>query len=492
MSKQHRIDDLFKQGLGEHTMTPPPHVWNAIKQGLPNGKPLPFYKTPPFWAGAAIVVLFVGLNIAYWNTQYHNHINLTSANVQTLATGKGAVQPSNLLPPSIKTNADSHQQNDLSSEPTDTPNLMPKSTKKGALLPQHNPNKTSKLDREPLTESINKQNAADIVQQTTLYQTTAGLSTSDDPQKNSLFVNTQREILAQNPSLLRSTDAKPANTQHHIATTRQLPQNSTVIGQHASEENTSKNGYHLNLQQTTLQSIALLSTNITNNTEAAEQIPNTELTTALSIAPSIIKAPKQKTSGLLVNAFYTQHQSWILSKEGMENSEYGSLTNTLSLGNQYGIGISYDISKRWGITTEWTIRANQAQNFNRTNNDGTKETSSVALRYTHINLMGKYLLAGDNRKSSLSLLAGIQYGRLHSAAIGLDNPAWQELLQKHTWGFAGGLEYNAALSRHWFAGIGLRGSIGTASQEAIDLRFPTSSSTNNLMLGLKGGLSYRF
>jgi hypothetical protein len=148
------------------------------------------------------------------------------------------------------------------------------------------------------------------------------------------------------------------------------------------------------------------------------------------------------------------------------------------------------------MSLDWVIKSYQGQVFDYVTHMHIHAKNDVRLTYTHFPLLFKYKFnsySGVTRQPMvLNCIAGLEYGSLKAAEINVPNRNLQnDILRNHSWGFVLGADYDVYLTDNYYLTFGVRSSLTTGANKG-EFILPTNSTTNNLLIGGKLGLNYRF
>ncbi|OWY22481.1 hypothetical protein C7N43_08745 [Sphingobacteriales bacterium UPWRP_1] len=455
MSERH-IDDLFRQALENHEVSPPFRNWDKIQQHLPES--VPFYRKPSFKAGmAAVLVLTISLGVL--TTRYFlSPVPATQLAIQEPAAPEnslpyvaGKSHAEGVAPPGVLARQAPQQSTGI---PIVHPSIQPLSENNATL--RHHSSKSAAPAR-------GKQGTA--------------------PESTPLA-----GVLQQQPPVLHST-AEGVNNTVAIDLTKinpaggtKMPSNTLINSNFAAETKA--------VQAVEPLPPALAQT-ITQNQTAGHNVIN---------AVSVIGKPKKpKTHGLYLGSFYSVHNSWLLNNKALEATKnIDAIHYRFRTGKSYGMNAGIDFSANWGLQTEWVIKSVQGQALSyRPLESVTNQNTEINLTYTYVPVLLKYkfnrTLKLTGQPAVLNYVAGVQYGTLKSAEINLNNPILQEnLLKKSLWGVVAGVDYDVYLTPNYFITLGARASFSTSSGRFTQINMPGNGTANQLVWGLRAGLNYRF
>ena len=499
MDKRPNIDSLFADKLYNYEVAPPPNAWSGIRKAMP--RKTPFYRTPTFLITAAFTALLIG-----------SWLNYSSYDLLPQQSNK--IAPAFMANPNSKVHDNSSQNNPQNNAvPTlnnaqfigDTDNNKPDLLNKtidptpqatpyqqNITIPAVKENKTPLIDQDqPLSQRTNSEmyeTASERIAQATNKQLNQPIASMAQPiaaneQAQKTTLNRYTETTNPSENLLKSADIIPHDletTAPTIDISRATAPRTAPIDKISSQA----------IENVAILPLAQRATLLENSSSIANpniSLQNRPISTALTATP---QTPQRNGIGLSVQAFGLYGASRIWSSTAESNVLHTPIGNSRSC----GIGLSYDITPRLGISAEYIACTRQSQTVERLEN-GTTIVSPIHLSYTTIPVMTKVRLLGSssfNRPSELNVLIGMQYARLQSAAINSDNAQYLNLLKKDNWGFAAGLEYDHHLSRHLVATAGIRASLQMPANSTFDLQLPSNTSTNNLFVGGKLGLGWKF
>ncbi|MFK7903522.1 MAG: hypothetical protein AB8B69_00280, partial [Chitinophagales bacterium] len=209
------------------------------------------------------------------------------------------------------------------------------------------------------------------------------------------------------------------------------------------------------------------------------------------------------TRGFHIGSFASAHNNWILNPalKDYAFSQNSNLIHQLDFGHTYGLAMGYEFSDRWGVQVEWVVNSEQGQKFAKQGRNfaasNSKTNTDINLNYTYFPVLLKYrnqkMFSLTKQPLVINYIAGIQYGMLKSAEINIENPIVQEdLLQLSSWGFVWGLDYDFYLNKNYFLTFGARTSLSTSSDAKNKPVFPTTNTSNRLLIGLRASFNYHF
>lgn len=479
MSNYH-IDDIFRENLREFETTPPPSVWANID--LP--QPIPFYKKPFFISSVVIGFLFLlGLNF------FINRSNLLSSqNISESAKIHQYTPPransTHYLPIRIPFSPDflssvhsDYNSNTIASRTIDANDEIQAHTDNASTSRSSTfLNGKSKITR---TQSFENTNDEGIPSPYLVYAIW-------EPKP----VNTPFNIHF-NTSLIERT-ANGANhfspyfNRYALYTASTHPSNATTIN---------------NLQN--LESLPSLPITSLEDADVEIDIDDNELLVDLE-RDKIMSRYNQKmsmTRGFHIGGFTSAHNNWILNPALKETVTPNSkLTHQLDFGYTYGLAMGYEFSRKWGLQLEWIVNSEQGQRFTKEalyNAAAGDSDTDINLTYTYFPVLLKYrnqrMFSLTKQPLVVNYIAGIQYGMLKSAEINIENPIVQDdLLQLSSWGFVWGMDYDFYLNKNYFLTFGARTSLSTSSDSRYKPVFPTTNTSNRLLIGLRASFNYQF
>jgi hypothetical protein len=466
MSNRH-IDDVFKEALENHEISPPFRNWDEIQQHLP--QPKPFYLQSTFKAGlAALFVLVAGFSTfsiqKHWTnpaekgistgqinndrTGFSSELN-KSSNSNTLPTLDNASNQSTDHSNSIFNNSNT---NSLSENTT---TLTPLSTKSTSTA------KHGIQAKETVKKTIRNFNQSKK----------ASISGADTDISNGKISN--------------------ANSLTNINTGKGI----TNIPDDVKSSNIASSSEPVLVTQLEGENVEYLpKSDVPQISE-----PNNAKHNVINAVGLIGKPKKNRTNGLYFGSFYGVHVSRLLNNQALNATKnVEDLQYRMHSGHSYGFVSGYDFSSSWGVQTEWTVKSLEGQNIKyKPLESVTYRETQINLTYTNVPVLVKYRFTRTARltkqPTTLNLLAGVQYGVLKSAEINLNNPTiHSNLLKKSTWGIIGGLDYDVYLSRNYFLSFGARAGFATSSNSFTHVELPDKNSANHLLLGLRASFNYRF
>lgn len=457
MSERH-IDEIFRQALENHEVSPPFRNWDNIQQHLPQSAP--FYSKPSFRAGlAAVLVLAISLGVV--TTRY---FLVPVPVLQTVKQEPAA--PENTLSQST---GNSHAEG-VAPPGLSAVQAQPKSTRIASVHPSTQPlsDKNATLGHH---HSKSSASTAWVTQGNTIPGSTS-LTEFLYPQQPALQNAAEGVMNANSKNLTKINPAEGTK----------MPANTLINSNFA--------GAAKQVQAVQPLPPALAQT-ITQNQTAGHNVIN---------AVSVIGKPKKnKTNGLYLGSFYSVHNSWLLNNKALEATKnIDAIHYRFQTGKSYGMLAGIDFSANWGLQAEWVMKSVQGQSFSyRPLESVTNQNTEINLTYTYVPVLVKYkfnrTLKLTGQPAVLNYVGGIQYGTLKSAEINLNNPILQEnLLKKSLWGVVAGVDYDVYLTPNYFITLGARASFSTSSSKFAQINLPGNSTANQLVWGLRAGFNYRF
>ncbi len=464
MSNRH-IDDVFKDALENHEISPPFRNWDSIQHHLP--RPKPFYLQSTFKAGlAALFVLVAGFST--YNIQKH----WTNPAEKSLSTGQ------------------------INNDQTISSSDLNKSG---------NPNTLPTLDNASNQSTDNSQSIFNNSNTNSLSENTATLNPlstkSTSKAKHGFQAKETVKTTNLNFNQSKNTSISGANTD--------IPKRNISEGNSLTNINTGKGITNIP-DDVKSSNIASSSEPVTQlEGENVEYLPKSDATqisepnnakhNVINAVGLIGKPKKNRTNGLYFGSFYGVHVSRLLNNQALNATKnVEDLQYRMHSGHSYGFVSGYDFSSSWGIQTEWVVKSLEGQNIKyKPLESVTYRETQINLTYTNVPVLVKYrftrIARMTKQPTTLNLLAGVQYGVLKSAEINLNNPTMHSnLLKKSTWGIIGGLDYDVYLNRNYFLSFGARASFATSSNSFTHIELPDKNSANHLLLGLRASFNYRF
>ena len=446
MSGRHNIDDIFKENLKHFEVIPPFGVWGSIHNDLP--VPIPFYKKPVVWVGSALMILLLGIG-SFLGVQH-----LPSP----LASTDAVLAPEPNVASNLENN--SHQFATVSNEG----NTL--NREYAAVFPENRLN--NHQSREQIIEE-----AVELA------------SFSSESKKGELVVN---KIIPVDGQFAESDiSLRKALLLNYV--------NNNFIGFYQSNQNIAAS--IVERAELTAGGLAML-----QNIDAAIDQPLKKVKMPLEAEVAKPDFPTAKsrlnTQGFYVGAFTSLNNTWILNRKALDDADNGKIGYRLDFGHDYGMTVGYNFTPNFGMQFEWIMNSRQGQKFDSFHKNGRlHKDTEINLNYTHFPILFKYRMQKfsglTNQPFVINYVAGIEYGWLKSAEVNLNNPILQkDLLRKVSWGFVGGIDSEIYITPNYFVTLGIRSSISTSSDSFNQLAFPTRKSTNNLILGLRAGINYRF
>ena len=525
MSKQngHSIDDLFKRGLENHEVIPSFKTWDNIQYQLPVATP--FYKKPLFIYGMlAGFAMLIGLSsLSYYLLQNQTAEQQTPIAIEQLMNGKNShhtSQNANHLADNLAT----EKKVDNTYHRAKKPNILVDNqaiisddkTATNSNIYQ-NINSFSEITKEYNRNIDKSKNNHFSTAKTVFNQNKRNTSTSKNIAKNRVASSPIRAVA--NADVFRISGRKnkvSATKENSILNTKKA--DTAINNNFIDAENngnftsnlpaylpfsrqkgtsfSSKNA-HINASQ--INKLPLLEALQINNemiweTETSETSATIEKPIDFPIDPNVASI-----TGMYFSTFAGINNTWILNSEAVDATvNSGKLNYLLDFGSTYGFATGYDFSPHWGLQIEWIVSSKQGQRYTHLEHGATTtSTTDVNLVYTYLPVLAKFRMSKISKLTKqpivLNYVGGVQYGILKSAEIPVNNPIIHEdLYKKNSWGFVLGADYNMALSKHYAVSIGGRASISTTSKNANEFIFPNKKTSNNILLGARASLHYRF
>lgn len=474
-NEENALDSLFKNKLQNFEVSPPNEIWSKIKQKMPPVQPkaAPFYHQQHYfiWYSIAVsmIMLLGGMSIgAYIHSKLQLSQQLNNPNLTTLQT---------------------HQNNTVivdENKPLPNKNLSLTQNNLNTIdLNTYTYNNSNKVNSYTNTLKNNytvahKNSAATL--QATVHLPTSNLISSTTNKLNFSAFNILPNI-SKNDAVNSSQ-----NNEGYFYENKDDSYNT-------QSTNYSLNNKKLILNAQELEPINKISFNNQLNINATPLI----LPPVKAAAPAI-ELPKQSnilTTGLYFETFSSVNNTWILNKKAIQQTASSDLSYAIDFGNDYGVGVGYDFLNNFGIEVNWIINSFQGQKYNNFLTDAHRSTvADINLTYSYLPVLLKYrtqhLSRLSNQPATINYMFGFEYGWLKSAEINIDNRyIHEDLLQKHTFGVLLGIDYNLHLTPNYFVSIG--GRTGLSTQTGNNLfAVPGTQRTNNLLIGIRAGLGYRF
>ncbi len=523
-----KFDDIFREQLGDHSITPPPRVWTDMVDDLP--LPIPFYKQPAFIVSSTITSLLFLALISYFFLQAPT----TTSNQDELSATSRTSYTYSLLPaitkvdrPQITTKKDAPTQLLASNQYPSTPSPNYSDTQPVYHLTT---NRLQSAEQSMVNPMPDVEETKSTIEET--------LQVVDMIAVPTIMPVTTNNQISQTLSPSNPQSFKPSNPQSFKPSVLQTLKPSSVpqspyYPSFELEERDRSLASGINVLAPTPVDIdveqAVVQNTIINTTEKDQAVKPTPLAAPIVPMPApaiekinpasvlvvqateeeLEKRPLDKESKvphiadankLYFGTFGSVHNNWLLANEGLSSAVNNKgLDQMLDFGHAYGFVLGYDITKNFGLQAEWIIKSHQGQKFDTYN--AAKRTrqfeTDINLVYSQFPLLFKYRRSRYSGLTKQPIVtnwsAGVQYGVLRSAEINADNPIFQQdLLKQSSWGWVFGVDYDIYLSKNYFVTLGARSSLSTTSDSFNQLRFPGPNRTNNLLFGLRGGISYRF
>lgn len=171
-----------------------------------------------------------------------------------------------------------------------------------------------------------------------------------------------------------------------------------------------------------------------------------------------------------------------LSPQGYETNYAGKL------GYGGGIGVGYQINRRTGLLLEYN-RMVQGQGYSRLSL-GNAENLNLITEYNNFPLTVNFqIIPSSGTRATFNIITGVQVGFLDQRSVRMKGEAVisSDYLAKTDLGLVAGAEYNIYLTRKLLLSPGVR---LTYTQDTN--RFLQPNTTEQLGIGLRLGLTYRF
>ncbi len=542
-----RFDDIFRDQLRDHNTAPPPRVWTDMVDDLP--MPIPFYKQPAFVISSSITSLVFLALLSYFFLAPHS--NTIQENSPSYTPSNNSEYTYSLLPSIAKVDRPKPQVAPAIIAMNNKPSIDIASSQQANRTEES----TSLLAADTQEESpvinsfasyIIPSTSKNTSSQVALLSTTKGVASHvapqtspDNPSKSTSQVAPRTSH--DNPSILQTLN--PSKSTSHLAPRtshdnpsvlqslspsvppyypsveieqrdRRLPQASNVIESIVEETSTTVDEPIVSatiINATSKdQPIKRTVTAVTPLSPIADPINNTQTILATNTTEETLterpiskedKLPRMANANkLYFGTFGSVNNTWLLANKGLSAAVNNKgLDQMLDFGHSYGFVVGYDITKNFGLQAEWVLKSHQGQKFTTYNpQKGARQyETDINLIYTQFPVLLKYRRSRysglTNQPVVVNWTAGVQYGVLRSAGINADNPIFQEdLLKQSSWGWVLGVDYDIYFNKNYFLSLGARSSLSTTSDSFAQMRFPGANRTNNLLIGLRAGLNYRF
>ncbi len=479
MSNYH-IDDIFRENLREFEITPSPSVWANID--LP--QPIPFYKKPFFISSVVIgLILLLGLNFFI-----NKSTQLSSQNISESAElykYKPTTSQIHYSPIHIPFSPDFH-------------------------LSVHSDSNSNTI--APTAIAINNDEIQTHTDNTSTSRSSIFLDGKSKSTHTQSFESTNDGDIPSPYLVYAILESKPVSTPFNIHF------NTPLIEMMANGKNNFSpyfNRYALHITSTN--SSDIIAINNLQNLESLPSLPIASLEDAdieinideKSFANSerneIMSRYNEKmdiTRGFHIGGFTSAHNNWILNPALKETITPNNkkLIHQLDFGYTYGLAMGYEFSRKWGLQLEWVVNSEQGQRFTKESLYSAASRNSdtdINLTYTYFPVLLKYrnqrMFSLTKQPLVINYIAGIQYGMLKSAEINIENPIVQDdLLQLSSWGFVWGMDYDFYLNKNYFLTFGARTSLSTSSDSRYKPVFPSTNTSNSLLIGLRASFNYQF
>lgn len=485
----HNFDEVFREKLYAHEVTPPPLLFEQIKTQIALQNPTISANTN-FWqkhksafiASALSLMLGAFLASLYWvnNIKYytpknkplvHSTIPNTAPNNTNLIAPPTAT-PLTTIAPLPTNNAQlynttaqtplaatpninilhSEQQNPIAEIKTKNTNKSPQHVLKNEMQNteiQQNINKNDILHTATANNDFTYQ-ASNSLQNSALLAYTQTLTTQ-------VSTNAATSILS-NPKIIANTNTalEPLNPTQHLLVTA----------------------------------------------SSANPLPQPAPTTSYKTNKNPYLQPT-KTTGLHGGYFATFNNTWIINPQAMKATK-NKLDYKLTFGRDYGFNIGYDFNEKMGIQAEYIVSSWQGQKYQYQSQsvssilpNETKKivNTDINLRYTAVPVLFKYHTLNNKHSQPkvLNYSAGIECGMLKTAEINLNNTyLHRDLLKKYTLGVTLGIDYDMYIARNYYFSVGTHAKLTTTTNSITEINLPSKFTSNNLIMGIRAGLNYRF
>jgi len=428
---QDRLDEIFKQRLGEVEFAPSSGLWEKIQGEIP--PPTPFYQKSSFLAGCLVALLLTIGSATYFFNNYDIEI-----------VAESTLSEEALLASASNDSSHSAYESFTCKAKRNYGTFVAKSLKV----------------------------VEDVKESVTTSLSAARVATAKVRSKRS--GRNAKSIAALASKKAGSSIVSSRNVK--ASASSGVPLSSNVVAEYSYEQNENETSLFALSTPAALTAYGFAALN-----ESARLMD--------TFHPGF-ESLKNKRRGLHIGGFFGYNNTWIVSQNfGLKDYSSNKVNYEFDFGANYGVAIGYDFNDRWGIQTEWVINSAYRQNY-RYYWEGSSHIADIKLNYFQFPLLVKYRVVKDN--SSMSYLLGVRAARLKSAGLEVNTPSVRvvDVLNTNELGAIVGLEYAAHLNRNYTFTLGARGSLGRAYNSWSDLSTP--GKPFNIAVGFRAGLQYNF
>lgn len=511
-----RLDSVFKSAFEDFEATPSAHLWDNIERAMPPAADDKVFTSafsnfevepsPQVWQEvsrklplnlvvrrhlvqlsrvAAVVVLLMFAMLIYGELRQANQLKTTSNEDKAYAKSDTPSQKDLQKLKETTSNAD------FNGLPKATPANISEKLAENALENSSN-NKKGKTNRGVIRSS--QQPVAHInYNGQTSQATTKSNDFSSDIQKGReaiLLKNTNSNSKTASDDLLdellnieREARLLPSKTAQPIAQADIMPLESDI------------NLMNIDIQPLaySLQRGVAVSNALTGHGERSSIQRQAERTVRAS-EDQFLRTQLVDFNGFYVAAATQWSNSWIINSA--INEELGSaVSHAIDFGRMFGAGAGYKFSPRTSV--ELGVNYSQQGQRYREILDN-KRVTDINITYLQIPIVFKYRsrYLGNHKPTSISYVAGIQYGRALAEPVltatmngtPVETPVLSDgLLVQNELGLVLGIDYDFYLNQNWSFSIGGRANIGTEMSNMF-----AANNAYNGLLGLRLATNYRF
>ncbi len=451
-------DDMFRQKFEDFAPKPSDRIWDNLQSSLP--VPRPFYKRPPFWMASLSLLLLLG-GLSYFFSQYDLQIALVKQDQSLAQVSDKLVKESHTITKAIEQNASSSLVD--SNNTTGTKNAKQSHT--DIDINSDQPVKSSRAATNNTTTS-----------EASKEKWSPALALRKNRIQKKLLISANRAANA--GTLSQDYLREDENAQSNIIPPMQVEGASLQSIQQQSQ----------GTETAAIGMLPVLSLSSVTGTNLDEGIPVYKSTDRQ------FGGPFANLKGLSFGVTYAVNNTWLLNNKDNLQTPTGTLEYRLDFGPAYGFTLGYTFNPNWGVQLDWVVNSNQGQKWSNQygNYISYKENN---LTYSHFPLLLKYKRAKESKLTKkpfvLNYIVGVQYSRLKSAEINVDNGLARDLLKKTDWGLVIGFDYDLYLNKDFFFTVGTRSSLA-ASNNPMAIFSNKKDEARNFLMGVQASLHYKF
>ncbi len=465
MYKGGNSDDIFRSKFEDFAPKPSNRIWENLQGSLP--VPVPFYKKPSFWGSSAAAAALLLATFVFFS-HYDLQIALVPQQNEksTQAYGGPLVKGSNAIANKGSQSADSN----TGAHYETNPNLQnPGKATNNSFTSTSDSKRRPLTANQPATASTNVFQSNRIANATTKAPSLAS--------KNSMSAQLAKGNI--NSTAVASSNkpgTKPLDLAQRGKSNQLMPISEIVTGQNTV------------LGSKQLRPLAMLSGKQLKSEVIDGDIP------VFKPNRNKFSEPFENLKGLSFGVTYAVNNTWLINNRDNLHTPTGTLEYRLDFGPAYGFTLGYTFNPRWGIQLDWVVNSNQGQKWSNQygNYISYKENN---LTYSHFPLLLKHKRAKESKLTKkpfvLNYIVGVQYSRLKSAEINVDNGLAQDLLKKTDWGLVLGFDYDLYLNKHFFFTVGTRSSLA-ASNDPLAIFSNKRNEARNFLMGVQASMHYKF